>query len=118
VGETNNLDTRPLTGWHHRLDHDDDQFPRDRNYEHLYVSVYVVGSFRQSDPRCRALRAFTRYIEARLGWEYTRWFGRRPRLDYKKGKDEPHVPGLRKAAAKQPNGPVHRTRARVARSGR
>lgn len=61
------------------------------------VSVCDVGPFRRSDANCHALRAFTKYIEARLGWEYTRTFGRRPRLDYKEGKDEAYVRGLRKA---------------------
>ena len=48
VGEANDLNIRPLTGWHHRLEHYVDQFPSDRNYEHLYVSIFAVGPFRRS----------------------------------------------------------------------
>jgi hypothetical protein len=59
--------------------------------------VCVIGPFRRSDPECHALRAYTRYLEARIGWEYARKFGRRPRLDYKKGKDDQYVPLLRTA---------------------
>jgi hypothetical protein len=117
IGEANDLNVRPLTGRHHRLKHYVDQF-RDRDYEHLYVSVCDVGPFRRSNAKCHALRAFTKYIEARIGWEYTRKFGRRPRLDYKKDKDERYVPGLRIVGGEQPNHAVHRTVARAARSGR
>ena len=118
VGEGNDLNIRPLTGRHHRLKHYVYQFPSDPNYAHLYVSVCEVGPFRRSEPKCHTLRAFTKYIEARLGWEYARRFGRRPRLDYKEGKDEQYVPGLRMAGGKQPNFAVHRTGARVARASR
>ena len=101
IGEANDLNVRPLTGSHHRLKHYCDQFPNDRNFSHLYVSVCEAGAFRRSDPGCHALRAFTKYVEARLGWEYTRKFGRRPLLDYKKDKDELYVPGLRRAIGGQ-----------------
>jgi hypothetical protein len=117
IGETNDLNTRPLTGRHQRLKHYVDQF-RDRNYEHLYLSVRDIGRFQRSAPKCHALRAFTKYIEARLGWEYTRQFGSRPRLDHKEGKDELYVPRLRMAVGRQPYPAVQRPGARVARSGR
>jgi hypothetical protein len=117
VGEANDINVRPLTGPHHRLKHYVDQFG-DRRYDRLYISVCEVELFRRSDPKCHALRAFTKYIEALLGWEYTRKFGRRPRLDYKKGKGDQCLPWLRRASRTHPNYAVQRVGARIARSGR
>jgi hypothetical protein len=117
VGEANDLTVRPLSGPHHRLKHYVHQFG-DRHYTRLYVSVCEAGSFRRSDPKSHALRAFTKYVEALIGWKYTQKFGRRPHLDYKEGKDDRYVPGLRKVSRRKPNFAVHRTGARVARPGR
>ena len=89
VGEANDLNTRPLgRARHHRLAHYIDRFPEDSGFALLYVSVCRIAPFRPSDKKCHALRAFTRYLEARVGWEYARRYGKRPFLDYKKGKDE------------------------------
>jgi hypothetical protein len=90
AGETKNLNVRPLGSHrHHRLLHYVDGFPEDPGYTCLYVSVFHVDRFEPSDKWCLSLRAFTRYVEDRIYWEYTRRFGQRPALDYKNGKEKP-----------------------------
>lgn len=91
AGETKNLNVRPLGGRtsggtpHHRLAHYGDCFPDDAARALLYVSVFHVIPFKQGDKQC--LRAFTRYVEDLIYWEYAKRYGKRARLDYKKGKD-------------------------------
>ena len=89
VGEANDIEVRPLGSRRH--DHVRKyvrEFPDDPDLRLLYLSVGRVAPFRPSDPRCHALRAFTRCLEARIGWEYARQFAERPRLDRKTGKDD------------------------------
>jgi hypothetical protein len=89
VGETNELNARLLRdGRHQRLVVYRAAFPDDSNCERLFVSVAKVAPFRPQEQECHALRAFTRSAEARIGWEYAKRFGRRPRLDFKQNKDE------------------------------
>jgi hypothetical protein len=89
VGESNDIEARPLGGRaHEHIAKYVVAFPDDAGLERLYVSICRVARFKPRDPHCHSLRAFTRFLEARIGWEYTRQFGRRPRLDYKTGKDE------------------------------
>jgi hypothetical protein len=89
VGETNDLNARPLgNAIHHRLEHYDDRFPDDPDHNHLYVSVCPVAPFVPRDKQCHTFRAFTRFLEAQVYWEYARRFDSRPGLDYKRGKDE------------------------------
>ena len=87
VGETKNLHERPLSGAHHRLAHYADCFPEDGEKRCLYISVFPVAQFEATDPRC--VRAFTRYVEDLIYWEYARRYEKRAALDYKKGKDKP-----------------------------
>ena len=90
VGETNDLNDRPLGAGgqrHHRLRHYATRFPKDHGYRYLYISVFHVHRFRRRDKHCNALRAFTRYVEDLVYWEYTRRFDERPALDYKTGKE-------------------------------
>lgn len=89
MGETNDWNVRPLGPKRHDgLAKYVEFFPEDPNFAQLYVSVCEVVSFRPQDLECHAWRAFTRHLEARPGWEYTKRFGKRPLLDYKHGKDE------------------------------
>ena len=84
VGETKNLNARPLSGTrHHRLEHYDDTYPADRKYRYLYVSVFPVERY-QDNARCRAIRAYTRYVEDLIYWRYVEAYGTRAALDYKK----------------------------------
>lgn len=84
VGETKNLNARPLRGLgHQRLEHYCDIFPGDSNFSYLYVSVFRVECYEDSD-RCRGLRAYTRYVEDLIYWKYVEAHGRRAALDYKK----------------------------------
>ena len=87
VGETKNLNNRPLGAGHHRLQHYRATFPRDVDLELLYVSVFRAHCYDPADSKCRELRAFTRYVEDLVYWEYTRKFGIRPALDYKRRVD-------------------------------
>jgi hypothetical protein len=90
VGQTNNLNVRPLgVPRHHRLAHYIDTFG-DREHRHLYVSVCHVRPFIRNDSDCYSLWAYTRYLEARLYWEYVQRYRRRPALDYKSGKERPY----------------------------
>jgi hypothetical protein len=85
VGETKNLNIRPLGPISHNhmgLERYAETYPKDADLRHLYVSVFRVECFKDGDPRCRLLRAFTRYVEDRIYWEYTRAFGKRAALDY------------------------------------
>jgi hypothetical protein len=89
VGETNDLNVRPLGPTrHHRVTNYLELFPDDPTLAQLYVAVCTIAPFQPQDAACHAWRAFTRHLEARIGWEYTKRFGRRPLLDYKRGKDE------------------------------
>jgi hypothetical protein len=88
VGETNDVNVRPLgQRVHHRLANYR-ELCRDPSLANLYVAVCRVAVFRQRDQECHAWRAFTRHLEAKIAWEYTKKFGKRPLLDYKRGKDE------------------------------
>jgi hypothetical protein len=89
VGETKDLNMRPLQGnAHQRLVHYGDTFPRDRQSRRfLYVSVYHVQEYREDDERSKTLRAFTRYVEDKILWEYVQRYGKRAALDYKKKGD-------------------------------
>jgi hypothetical protein len=90
AGETNNLNRRPLSGnTHHRLEHYRARFKDDPDLAKLYVSVFHIEEFERSGARGRLLRAFTRYVEDLIYWEYVRRFGKRAALDYKKGKGGP-----------------------------
>jgi hypothetical protein len=97
VGETNDLNIRPLgSRRHHRVANYVELFPDDPKLRKLYVAVCRLAPFRPQDPECHAWRALTRYLEARIAWEYTKTFRRRPLLDYKRGKDEFALPtGIR-----------------------
>ena len=88
VGETKNLNRRPLGAGHHRLVHYLDTFPQDSSFERLYVSVARVWKFDDTDYRRHRMRVFTQYVEARIYWEYTKHHRDRPALHYKKGKTE------------------------------
>lgn len=98
VGESKDLDQRPLAGRHHRLRHYVEMFPRDPNHRQLYVSVFRVQPFRAGyeSKKARAsyarLRVYTRYVEARLYWEYTQRWARPPALHYKKDRDDSREP--------------------------
>lgn len=84
------LNRRPLSGnTHHRLVHYRARFKDDPNLEKLYVSVFHIETFKPGGGRSRLLRAFTRYVEDLIYWEYARRFGQRAALDYKKGKGGP-----------------------------
>lgn len=87
VGETRNLNRRPLSGGHHRLDHYRDKFPDDWDLKSLYVSVFHIESVGRG--RSHLLRAFTRYVEDMIYWQYVQRFGERAALDYKRGKGGP-----------------------------
>jgi hypothetical protein len=90
AGETNNLNRRPLSGGsHHRLAHYRARFAGDPGLEKLYVSVFHIEAYKPGGGRSRLLRAFTRYVEDLVYWEYARRFGERAALDYKKGKGGP-----------------------------
>lgn len=91
VGETKNLDQRPLAGRHHRLAHWRDSFPDDPQFTQLYLSIcrlqqfqggYAADAAKTLYPR---LRVYTQYVEAKLYWEYTQHWGHLPALHYKKG---------------------------------
>ena len=91
VGETKNVNQRPLTREHHRLAHYRDKFPHDPGLQMLYVSVCHVYPFRRGYGSKQAwslysrLRVYTQYVEARIYWNYTKNWGRPPALHYKKG---------------------------------
>jgi hypothetical protein len=89
VGQTNDLNVRPLGAHrHHRLASYRETYRKDPTCERLYVSVHHVEPFVRADARSHALWAYTRYLEALIGWEYVQKYGRRPALDYKRGKDK------------------------------
>jgi hypothetical protein len=93
VGETNDLNVRPLGSTrHHRVANYLELFPDDPTLARLYVAVCTIAPFQPQDAACHAWRAFTRHLEARIAWEYTKLVGRRPLLDYKRGKDEFALP--------------------------
>ena len=71
---------------HHALAHYRHTFPCDSHLNYLYVSVFPVERYCLGDERCRALRAFTRYVEALVYWEYARHFAKRPLLNLHKTK--------------------------------
>ena len=90
VGETKHIDTRPLTGKHHRLVHYGDTFSDDPDLEMLYVAVYRVRPFplgydsKKAKALYSRLRVYTQYVETMIYWEYTKTWGRPPALHYKK----------------------------------
>ncbi len=90
MGETKQLDRRPLGGQHHRLAHYRDTFPADQAFTQLYVAVFRVHQFPggYSTPAAKrvypSLRVYTQFIESKLYWEYTRRWERPPALHYKK----------------------------------
>jgi hypothetical protein len=86
VGETKNLNARPLTGGHHRLAHHRDTFGDD-GLGRLYVSVARIYPHAAGDAACTAMRVFNQYLEGRIYWDYTRKYGRRPALHYKKARE-------------------------------
>jgi hypothetical protein len=82
AGETKNLNSRLLgPRRHHRLIHYRATFPSDTELKRLYLSVFRVDTYRRGE-RSRALRAFTRYVEDRIYWEYVQAFGQRTALNY------------------------------------
>jgi len=91
IGETKNIDRRPLTGVHHRLVHYRDTFPDDQNLQMLYISICRVHRFAAGFDSKKArglysrLRVYTQWIEASLYWEYTKIYRRAPALLYKRG---------------------------------
>jgi hypothetical protein len=90
VGETKDLNRRPLSGGsHHRLQHYRTTFKDDSELRCLYVSVFHVEPYVSGGGRSRLLRAFTRYLEDKIYWEYVQKFGKRAALDYKTGKAGP-----------------------------
>ncbi len=91
VGETNNVNVRPLgERRHHRLLHYVETIrPRDSTLKNLWISVFHVRPFQPGNAECLAMRAFTRYVEDLVYWKYVQRWGKRPALDYKKGKDKP-----------------------------
>jgi hypothetical protein len=85
VGETKNLNLRPLAARppHHRLKHYGEMYPVDkRERQKLFVSVFRVPPDLFGDPALRLVRAFTRFLEDQIYWEYARRHGRRAALDY------------------------------------
>ena len=90
AGETKDLDARPLgSRRHHRISHYLDTYGEDTELKFLHVSVFRVACFSQTeDEGYVRLRAFTRYLEARIFWEYAQRWGHRAALDYKKGTDK------------------------------
>ena len=94
AGETKDLDARPLgSRRHHRLAHYLDTYCDDCEFKCLYVSVFRVCCFGPNDEQAYLrLRAFTRYVEARIYWEYTERFGHRAALDYKKVRSKDSLP--------------------------
>jgi hypothetical protein len=91
IGEAKNIDSRPLSGNHHRLAHYRDTFPDDPKLAKLYISVCRVRRFADGFDSKKArgmyarLRIYTEWIEASLYWEYTKVWNRPPALHYKKG---------------------------------
>lgn len=88
IGETKHLDDRPLRGPHHRTRHYRDTFKTDPELGQLFVSIARVRAFpggyeaaNTADYQC--VRVFTRYLEARIYWEYTKKWGYPPALHYK-----------------------------------
>lgn len=78
VGESKNLYTRLCSGSaHHRLTHYRATYPLDSTLQHLYLAVFRIEPYVKGDQRCRALRAYTRYVEDRLYWEYVLKFGKK-----------------------------------------
>jgi hypothetical protein len=63
------------------------RFSHDGGYQDLYILVFHVHVLRRRDKHCNALRAFTRYVEDLIYWEYTRRYDERPALDHKTGKE-------------------------------
>ncbi len=100
VGETKDLNGRPLKGRHHRIKHYHGIYPDDPALQRLYVSVFRVGVV--GDPRRHCTRAFTRYVEDLIYWEYTRNYGHRPALDYKEGKEQSSAVNLDDSGAGGP----------------
>ena len=81
VGETNDLNARPLRGnRHQRLEHYRDTFPADAKLDHLYVAVFRVREYQPDSPHRRTTRAFTQFAEGKLYWGYTRCYERRAAL--------------------------------------
>jgi hypothetical protein len=99
VGESNDINARllePRGGQHHRLEHYRRIYLADSELALLHVSVFHIEPFRR-DSHCHAIRAFTRFVESHVQWEYTRRYGQRPALDYKTGKEPWLLPGGREA---------------------
>lgn len=98
VGETKDLDVRPLSGRHHRLKHYRETFCCDPDLTKLHVAVWRVERFPKShsggvaSERYRYLRVYTQFIEAQLYWQYTQQHGRPPKLHYKKDSKKPISP--------------------------
>jgi hypothetical protein len=89
VGEANDINDRPLGTAgrrHHRLAHYRRMYRADPELKRLYISVFHIQPF-ERDPHCHAMRAYTRFIESRVQWEYTQRYGERPALDFKAGKE-------------------------------
>ena len=92
VGDTKHLDTRPLTGRHHRLSHYRDTYPDDPALNHLYLSICRIRRFPRgyqagrSKPAYDRLRNYTLFLEAAFYWLYTKKWGEPPRLRYKKAR--------------------------------
>jgi hypothetical protein len=89
VGEANDVNVRPLgtAGQrHHRLTHYRRMYQADSELRLLYISVFHILPF-ERDPHCHAMRAYTRFIESQVQWEYTQRHGERPALDFKTGKE-------------------------------
>ena len=53
VGETKDLDTRPLTGRHHRLSHYHDTFPDDKHFNNSTFPCADSTASRTATTRCR-----------------------------------------------------------------
>jgi hypothetical protein len=89
VGETKHLDKRPLSGPHHRTLHYRETFKDDPNLERLFLSVARVRAFPggytdHNVDEYLCLRVYTRHIEARIYWEYTKKWKKPPALHYKR----------------------------------
>ena len=79
VGSTKNLNDRPLTT-HNRIPRYVKLFG-DPTLERLCVSVFPVFCTGGRDEKL--LRSYIQYLEAKLDWDYTRKYEKRPAMHFK-----------------------------------
>ena len=84
VGDAKDLNKRPLTGRHHRIERYRELFGS--NMERLFVACAPLYETLCDDSHLK--RAFSFYAEAMLVWKYTKLHGHPPAMHYK-DKGEP-----------------------------